>query len=263
MPLNMGYPINTPQDDFSIVLNKDGKSGFLSSNRDGGKGSDDIYSFGRKDLKFRLEGTVVNRKTSESLSNAVVTLYDLTGNTNLKTVTDDRGNFAFPLAEQSDYSLTAEKTNYITGRKDYVSTKGRDESATLYAHLDLGLDPIELYKGIKLDNIYYDLDKWDIRSDATPDLDKLVQLMNDNPTIVIELSSHTDSRASDSYNLNLSKKRAESAVAYIISKGISKKRIIAKGYGETRPINKCTNGVQCSEEDFQQNRRTEFAIIRY
>ena len=87
--------------------------------------------------------------------------------------------------------------------------------------------------------------------------------MNDNPTIVIELSSHTDSRASDSYNLNLSKKRAESAVAYIISKGISKKRIIAKGYGETRPINKCTNGVQCSEEDFQQNRRTEFAIIRY
>ncbi|MNY48356.1 Photosystem I chlorophyll a apoprotein A2 [compost metagenome] len=87
--------------------------------------------------------------------------------------------------------------------------------------------------------------------------------MNDNPTMVIELGSHTDSRGSDSYNLQLSQKRAESAVAYIVSKGIDQKRITAKGYGETKPVNHCVNGTKCSDAEFQLNRRTEFAIIRY
>ncbi|SMO67256.1 OmpA family protein [Solitalea koreensis] len=262
-PQNMGYPINTPQDDFLITFNNDGKSGFLSSNRFGGRGSDDIYSFVRKELKFILEGTVTNRKSGKKLQNAIVTLYDKTGNTNVKLATDENGFFKFHLAEESDYSLTAEKTNYITGRKDGISTKGKVESAILYAKLDLGIDSIEIDKAIKIENIYYDLDKWNIRADALPELDKLVQAMNDNPTMVIELASHTDSRAGDAYNMTLSKKRAQSAVDYIISKGIDKSRIIAKGYGETRPINKCVNGVPCTEDQYQQNRRTEFTILRY
>src|SRR2546428_664748 len=217
-PHNMGYPVNTPQDDFLIAFSNDGKLGFLSSNRFGGKGSDDIYSFVPKDLKFKLEGMVTNRKTGRPLQNAIVTLFDKTGNTNVKAATDEKGFFKFPLAAESDYSLTAEKTNYITSRKDGFTTKGRDESAIL--HEQLAIDSIEIAKNIKIENIYYDLDKWNIRNDARPELDKLVQIMNDNPTIIIELASHTDSRAGDSYNMTLSKKRAQAAVDYIISRGI-------------------------------------------
>ncbi|MND58070.1 Photosystem I chlorophyll a apoprotein A2 [compost metagenome] len=262
-PKNVGYPVNTPQDDFNLVFNEDGKSGYLSSNRSGGKGMDDIYQFVKKDLKFRLEGTVVNKKTGQPIGNAVVTLYNQNSNTNIKASTNEIGAFAFNLDENTDYSITAEKTNFITSRKDSLSTKGYEESKTLYAKLALNIDSIELNKGIRLDNIYYDFDKWSIRKDATQELNRLVQVMNDNPTMVIELGSHTDSRGSDSYNLQLSQKRAESAVAYIVSKGIDQKRITAKGYGETKPVNHCVNGTKCSDAEFQLNRRTEFAIIRY
>ncbi|POY35324.1 flagellar motor protein MotB [Solitalea longa] len=260
---NIGYPVNTPQDDFNIVFAADGKSGYLSSNRDGGKGMDDIYQFTKKELMFKLEGTVVNKKTGVPLNNAIVTLYNKKTNTNIKAPTDAKGAFAFNLEENSEYTVTAEKTNFITSRKDSLSTIGYTESKTLHAKLSLGIDSIELYKGIRLDNIYYDFNKWNIRADAGPELDKLVQVMTDNPTMIIELSSHTDSRGADSYNLQLSQKRAEAAVNYIISKGIDTKRITAKGYGETKPVNNCGNGTNCSETEFQLNRRTEFAILRY
>ncbi|MCO4292164.1 OmpA family protein [Solitalea sp. MAHUQ-68] len=262
-PKNVGYPVNTPQDDFNMIFAADGKSGYLSSNRTGGKGMDDIYQFTKKDLKFKLEGTVVHKKTGKPLSNAIITLYNKGNNTNIKAPTDANGAFTFNLEENSEYSITAEKTNFITSRKDSLSTKGYTESKTLYAKLSLNIDSIELYKGIRLDNIYYDFNKWSIRSDASKELDKLVQVMTDNPTLVIELSSHTDSRGADNYNLQLSQKRAESAVNYIISKGIDAKRITAKGYGESKPVNNCVNGANCSEAEFQLNRRTEFAILRY
>ncbi|MCC7232022.1 MAG: OmpA family protein, partial [Bacteroidia bacterium] len=116
-------------------------------------------------------------------------------------------------------------------------------------------------KPIVLENIYYDLDKYEIRADAAAGLDKLVQIMLDNPDIRIELSSHTDSRADDKYNMILSQKRAESAVNYIVGKGISRDRITARGYGETQLVNRCSNGVECTEEEHQANRRTEFKVI--
>lgn len=108
-PKNVGYPVNTPQDDFNLVFNEDGKSGYLSSNRSGGKGMDDIYQFVKKDLKFRLEGTVVNKKTGQPIGNAVVTLYNQNSNTNIKASTNEIGAFAFNLDENTDYSITAEK----------------------------------------------------------------------------------------------------------------------------------------------------------
>ncbi|HTL81170.1 MAG TPA: OmpA family protein, partial [Bacteroidia bacterium] len=117
-------------------------------------------------------------------------------------------------------------------------------------------------KPIRLENIYYDYNKWNIRPDAAVELDKLVKIMQDNPQIKIELSSHTDSRGSDSYNMKLSQKRAQSAVDYIVSKGISKDRITAKGYGESVPLNRCTNGVKCTEDEWQFNRRTEFKVTK-
>ncbi|ADY50690.1 OmpA/MotB domain protein [Pseudopedobacter saltans DSM 12145] len=119
------------------------------------------------------------------------------------------------------------------------------------------------HKAIRIENIYYDFDKWNIRPDAAVELDKLVKILKDNPTIWIELGSHTDSRGKDAYNLNLSQKRAESAVGYIVSRGIDKNRIAARGYGETQLLNRCSNGVECTEEEHQLNRRTEFKIVKY
>ncbi|WP_276573974.1 OmpA family protein [Solitalea lacus] len=262
-PKNMGYPVNTPQDDFNLVFAVDGKSGYLSSNRKGGVGMDDIYQFAEKVLQFRLEGTVVNRKTGKPLNNAIVTLYNQELNSNLKATTDNIGAFTFNLDGNSDYFVTAEKTNFITGRSAILSTKSYKESKTIYAKLALAIDSIELYKGIKLENIYYDFDKWDIRNDAATELNRLVQIMKDNPTVIVELGSHTDSRGAYNYNLKLSQKRAQSVVDYIISKGIEARRITAKGYGESKPVNGCTNGSNCTEDEFQLNRRTEFTILRY
>jgi len=140
-----------------------------------------------------------------------------------------------------------------------VLTEG-NTMGTLLANVEL--DPIELNKGIKIENIYYDLDKADIRNDAALELDKLVGVLKDNPALIIELGSHTDARGKDAYNLKLSQRRAQSAVNYITSiGGISKDRIVAKGYGETQLVNKCKNGVECSERRHQQNRRTELKIV--
>ncbi len=124
------------------------------------------------------------------------------------------------------------------------------------------MEPIVIDKAIRLDNIYYDYNKWDIRPDAAIELDKLVKIMQENPEINIELSSHTDSRGKDKYNMTLSKNGAQSAVNYIISKGIDASRIYAKGYWESKLLNRCGNGVQCSEEEHQLNRRTEFKVVK-
>ena len=112
-----------------------------------------------------------------------------------------------------------------------------------------------------MENIYYDYDKWNILPESAAELDKLVKIMKDNPGWKVELGSHTDSRGSDAYNMTLSQKRSDSAVAYIVDHGISKDRITAKGYGETQLVNRCANGVQCSDEEHRQNRRTEFKIL--
>jgi outer membrane protein OmpA-like peptidoglycan-associated protein len=124
------------------------------------------------------------------------------------------------------------------------------------------MDEIIIEKPIVLENIYYDLDKWFIRPDAAKELDKLVTVMNENSTLKIELSSHTDSRAGDQYNLVLSDKRAKAAVAYLVSKGVDAKRMTWKGYGESKLVNHCKNNVPCSEEEHQKNRRTEFKAVK-
>ena len=133
----------------------------------------------------------------------------------------------------------------------------------MHVKLKLELERIIINRPIVLENIYYDLDKWAIRADAATGLDKLVAILKENPGIKIELGSHTDSRADDAYNMRLSQKRAESAVNYIISHGVSKERITAKGYGESMLVNQCKNNVKCTEEEHQQNRRTEFKVVGF
>ena len=256
---NMGYPINAADDDFAFSLTSK-TEGYLSSNRAGGQGSDDIYSFIEKlVLSFKLEGKVFDKQTNEPLANAIVSLTKQDGNT-LKTSTTDDGSFKFNLDEESDYAIEAGKTNYRTAAGEPLTTKGLTESTTLKR--DMFLEAIVIGKAIKLENIYYDFDKSDIRPDAAVELDKLVTIMKENPTIWIELGSHTDSRGNDQYNQWLSQSRANSAVQYIIDRGVDKSRISAKGYGESMLVNNCSNGVKCSAADHQLNRRTEFIITK-
>jgi peptidoglycan-associated lipoprotein len=257
--VNLGAPVNSPQDDFAAVF-KSNSVIYFSSNRLSGTGSDDIYRFDiAKILLFTLEGTVRDRKTNEPLRDAVVTLQNKITQTPLKTITDGQGRYTFKLDSVTDYDLSTVKTAYTTVTGIPLTTKGLTESQTLKK--DVYLDKIELKKPVKLENIYFDLDKWNIRPDAAEELDKLVKLLKDNPTWDVEMSSHTDSRAPDAYNIKLSQRRAESTVKYLVEHGIDADRLSAKGYGETRLVNKCSNGVPCTEEEHQENRRTEFTIL--
>jgi peptidoglycan-associated lipoprotein len=257
--INMGYPVNSPQDDFAFNVNATTGLAYLSSNRTGGLGSDDIYNLDNKMVfAFKLTGKVYDKKTNLPVTNAIVTLSKQSG-APLKVETDKTGAFNFSLDKETDFILTGEKTNY---RSDVANLTTRGLLGSSALKKDLFIEPVEIDKAIRLENIYYDFDKWNIRADAAVELDKLVAIMNDNPTIWIELGSHTDSRGKDAYNQMLSQKRAQTAIEYIISKGINKNRITAKGYGETQLLNKCGNGVSCSEEDHQLNRRTEFKITK-
>ncbi|WP_316736799.1 OmpA family protein [Pedobacter aquatilis] len=256
---NLGYPINSAQDDFSAKLNEKGEVYSFSSNRADGLGSDDIYTVQfPPQLVFKLDGKVSAKKNNQPIAGAKILLTKADKQT-LTAETDANGFYSFTLAKDSDYTILANKVGYFA-EVGAATTKNLTSSATL--HQNFSLDAIEINKAIRLENVFYDYNKWDIRLDAMVDLDKLVNILQLNPTINIELSSHTDSRGKDAYNLTLSQKRAESAVQYIVSKGISRSRIVAKGYGETRPVNRCLNGVKCSEAEFQQNRRTEFKITR-
>lgn len=252
-PLNLGYPVNSPQDDFAYAMFSDSLA-YLSSNRLEGMGSDDIYSVAWQILlALKLEGQVFNKKNGLPLSSALVTLKG-SNNTLLKAQTDDKGFYSFKLERNVTYDLTAEKTGFRSADTSFVTVVSLIK--------DFYLDQVELNKPIKLENIYYDFDKSNIRADAVIELDKLVKIMRDNPTIWIELGSHTDSRGNDKYNQWLSQSRANSAVQYIIDRGIEKNRISAKGYGESRLLNQCANGVKCTEQAHQLNRRTEFKIVK-
>jgi peptidoglycan-associated lipoprotein len=257
---NLKYPFNSPQDDFGFSLDQQGNIAFLSSNRTEGMGQDDIYSLKIPPvIRLRLIGKVLDTRTNNPIPNALVVLSKIDGGI-LKVETDETGAFDFKLDQESNYTLAGVKTGFLADVKE-LTTAGLNTSTVLEKNLYLGV--IELNKAIRIDNIYYDFDKWNIRADAAAELDKLVKILKDNPTIWIELGSHTDSRGKDAYNLTLSQKRAESAVQYIISRGIDKNRITARGYGETQLLNRCANGVPCSEAEHQLNRRTEFKIVKY
>lgn len=271
---NPGKPLNSRGDDFGVNPYNPTR-GFFTSNRDGGKGDDDIYTFINNDpnlkiVNYILKGTTLTQNTDEKdlliLGNSSVKLLDNQGTVIEETFTDDNGQFEFKVYSDEDYILIGEKENYFSTRGDF-STIGKElDKSKLVEFItnvefekNLILDRIVVNKSIVLDNIYYDLDKADIRKDAALELDKLVVILEDNPNISIELSSHTDDRSSVEYNQDLSQRRAESAVSYILSKGIDQSRIRAKGYGESQLI---IQNAQ-TEEEHQINRRTEFKVTSY
>ena len=268
---NLGVPMNSSADDFGLSYSGYDR-GYFSSNRESGKGDDDIYAFLNEDpelkiVNYYLAGTTFTtneRGEEEILPNVEVRLMADNDRQVDLTLSDNQGKFMFTLEEGVvEYVLIGEKEGYFTTRRvfpmegkylDKASLTEFETDTTFYTSLTL--DKIVLDKAIVLDNIYYDFDRAEIRPDAARELDKLVNILKDNPQIVIELSSHTDNRGEVAYNIDLSQRRAESAVQYIISEGISPRRITARGYGENRPI--VPNAT--TEEEHQVNRRTEFKV---
>ena len=257
---NMGYPMNTSYDDFGIALNDNATAGILSSNRNSKNTTqDNLYNFTINDVRFTLEGIAIDKATQQPVEGVLAELTNLMTGKKESIITGPDGKFKFKLNPQTNYSVVGSKDGYFTNTEP-VTTVGKNRSEDMFVKLRLELERIIVNKPIVLKNIYYDLDKWDIREDAGIELDRLVQILKENPMINIELGSHTDSRADDKYNLILSQKRAEAAVNYIVSKGISSSRMVAKGYGESELVNRCSNDVKCTEEEHQANRRTEFRV---
>ena len=403
-PENLRYPINTNGDDFAFIIDEENEKGYFSSNRPGGKGNDDIYSFAK--LKNIMTGVVVDCDTQEPIEDALVELKE-NGVVMQKRTTNKKGGFTFPISPGKDYEVVASKTDYdegaqeistigmsgtqievkipicpegknnqclVTGliynstsnepvagaivtltnsetneekvfttkedgtyefyldpessyvlqaTKEYyfaksrtISTVGRDCSDPLQKDLAIDIDLVEVTPGgtepdplvdksgggpgngdgsggldgnngsdknndyipitpinitagehnqnahiLDLNHIYYDFDKAYIRKDAKVELNKVVSFMTDNPSLVLELRSHTDSRGTEEYNIALSERRAQSALEYIIARGIASNRISAKGFGESEPVNQCVDHSKCEDPEHQDNRRTEFWII--
>lgn len=365
-PKNIGAPINSSYDDFSFHFGNDNSYGYFTSNRPGGKGLDDIYSF--TDEGITLEGIVVDAQTGEPICNSrVIMVAQTTQEEQGRKSTPCSGAFDFAVLKNTDYCFKASADGYFPNDEICATTKGLSPGGKVFVKIPLkkqrpvglvvlvrdkqtkrGLDSavvtltgdcdgirqqsvtasngtvcdsvkcecsyigvatargylpgsnmtstvnrcdvlvkcgesggdtlvIELDRilpqtpqegtgidsnlTIELKDIYYDFDKWYIRKDAEKDLNKLLQFMKENPESVVEIGSHTDARAPFDYNIKLSQRRAQSVVDWLTKKGISKQRLIAKGYGETQTRNKCADNVPCSEYEHQRNRRTEFRVV--
>ena len=268
-PVNIGMPGNSADDDFCFVFNSDSKIGFLTSNRPGGKGKDDIYSFHEdKPLLFscqkNIKGIVKDAKTKAIIANAKVILSDKVMKEVGKDQSKTDGTFTFEKVNCNDshYYLRGEKEKYETAEVNV--TVGKDE--VVYEIL-LNPREVAIKKGMDLAKVFeikeikFDYNKADIRPDAAVELTKIVEVMREYPKMKIDIRSHTDSRGADSYNLKLSDRRAKATLEWIVKQGIDRKRLKAKGYGETRLVNGCSNGVPCTEEEHQENRRSEFIVV--
>ena len=256
-PMNLNYPLNSKADDFSVLWNPDMKTGYVSSNRNK---ADRIYNFIVNPYIVNALGTVTSKEAGKPLAGTTIIFKNLTTSAIDSVVTDSDGKYTFELLSDCDYSIEARKAGYFSVVKDGLTSKNVTQNMDITN--DFVLQELVIDKPVTFENskIFYDLDKWIIRADAKLELDKLVKLMIDNPKVIIELSAHTDSRADDKYNQRLSDKRAKAAVEYLVKKGIYAKRLTAKGYGETMLVNKCSNDVSCTDEEHQQNRRTEFKV---
>jgi outer membrane protein OmpA-like peptidoglycan-associated protein len=264
---NLQSPINSGADDFGISfikasLRQKGKPfAYFTSNREGGVGDDDIYSISDKPVIVLVKGTVIERESATPLAGASIETISQNGQSLWKIKTNEKGAFSAELPLNDVPKVSASLDKYLSSNPQLCNTNGIVNDTTILLNFVLDLIPptdVEL----TMQGIYYDLDKWNIREDAAKVLDSMAQILKANPNLVVELASHTDSRAPAEYNLDLSNKRAKSCVEYLISKGIAKDRLVPVGFGETKLVNDCSDEVDCSEEEHQQNRRTTVRVIK-
>lgn len=271
-PVNLSYPLNTSQDDFSIIFDKGDTTGYVSSNR---SGVDMIYSFVQMDPIFILEGIASLKTDQIPIEGVTITLINETDGDTARVTTGEDGKFKFNLLPNSKYTVKGDKEGFFnltesfeTGNESLEKTIDfnfeideivESKSGTGSGTPDDGSETAK--KTYDVGEVFYDYDSSDIRADAKPTLGKLVRLLEDNPKISIEIQSHCDSRGSKAYNIGLSNRRAQSVVNYLASEGIEKSRLKSKGFGKSQPVNHCRTGVECSEELHQVNRRTEFIVL--
>ena len=265
--LNVGEEANSIKDDFAFIINFKTKKGFLSSNRDGGQGSDDIYKFVETKpiwCEQILFGVITDEDTKAVLPNTKLQLFDDNFNKIKETTSDAEGKYEFTEVEcGKKYYVRASLEEYTT--KEVPVTIGKETGKT-ELNIELKSEGCKVKIGddladcFKINIIYFDLDKWNIRPDAAIDLAKLLDVLEQNPSMKINIRSHTDSRASDKYNDVLSKNRAKSTKDWLIKNGIAASRLTSEGLGEKELVNKCSDGVECSEAEHQLNRRSEFII---
>lgn len=215
------------------------------------------------ELSWAAKGTVMESGSLAPIEGFVVTLTDKNTGAELVEETAGNGSVTFKLEKDSDYTIRFEKEGFFAKTGMFTTVGMEPGMLEIDKFIDLTFDKIELNKGIRIDNIYYDYNKSFIRKDAAAELDKIVEILIDNPTMEIELGSHTDARGSENYNQSLSQKRAKAAAEYILSQGIAAHRLSWKGYGEASLINNCADGIQCSDELHEENRRTEFKVLSY
>lgn len=268
-PRNLGAPINSNKDDFTFIIDKTGTYGYVSSNRAGGKGDDDIYSFtkAKPACNQNISGKATDRKSKLPLSDVTVIAYNSYNEVLAETKTNYEGNYAVTVPCNKSVRLVAAKMNYSNDEKTVETTNENEGDIT---HVDFEMsnydDLVIKKKGVEkvdVNPIYFDYNKYDITPAAVDELAKVVFIMRKFPNIRIKIESHTDSRGKDAYNLKLSDERAKSTRDYIVQQGIDASRIeSAIGYGESRLINKCKNGVKCTEEEHLLNRRSDFIIIQ-
>ncbi len=268
--VNLGKPINSEQDDFAYIINEETHKGFFTSNREGGQGDDDIYSFTEKEpLNFRcntlISGIVKDKKDGSPLGSASVTLVDAQGNTMAKAISSNDGSFTLEGdCTIGEYKLIGNSEGYISGNTSFVTEKANDREG-----LEILLDKVNqaapigsnLTKVLNLKPIHFDLDKAFIRPDAAVILNAVIAYMKEYPSINVQVQSHTDVRASDSYNLKLSNRRQKSTVAYLIANGIDASRLSGQGFGESQLTNDCTTKHKCNDQRHEENRRSEFIVV--
>ncbi len=271
--INIGSPVNSPQDDFAYLIDSKTKFGFFSSNRDGGKGNDDIYKFVEQiplvyNCKQEVSGVVINNETKEVLPNTKVTLLDENMNIISEMFSNDKGEYNFENLEcEKTYFIRIENKDFETVETSVITGSTPGETTTKspvskrVKQVGVGTD---LAKAFDIKIIYFDLDKSNIRPDAAVELEKILQVLKQYPTMKIDVRSHTDCRQTAKYNLSLSDRRAKSTMSWLVENGISANRLTGKGYGESQLVNDCgcepTNESNCTEEQHQTNRRSEFII---
>ena len=263
-PENLGHPFNSKKDDFSFFISEDGKRGFFSSNRDKGKGDDDIYSFyiytDPPVCTQIVEGVIRAKNTNEIIEAAVVKLIDKNKEIVAEVISDVNGKYVFKEVPcNNTYTVTATKLDHRAGKNKVTTLNNRNG----IIKTNIELTPLIVGDQIVINPIYFDFNKSIIREDAEYELENIVTVMTNHPELVIKIESHTDSRGPREYNRMLSDKRAKSTRDYILSRGIAKDRIeSAIGYGEDKPLNDCVDGRKCSEEEYQLNRRSYFYIVK-
>lgn len=268
---NIGRPINSEEDDFSFIFNEQTKKGFFASNREGGQGDDDIYGFLENkalDLSChtKITGIIKDQETGALLADAEVSIFNVKNEIVSKTTSGADGSFTMDGdCANGEYKLAASKDEYNNGDRMFTTVDSKDTDT-----IELGLEktrkpaPIgtDLTKYLDIEPIYFDFDKSLIRKDAQTSLEKILTYLKAYPEVFINIKSHTDSRANDAYNEKLSARRAKTTAEYLFMKGVAKDRITYEGMGENELTNECSNGVPCSREKHQSNRRSEFIVIK-